>query len=169
MNSTLGTLSVDIKKLNGTTITVGDKTFKLKFKTVLDGSAVNTVMGRQTSSANKPCVWTDVTKEHLSKENHGGKDHNPENCPEINFTFKDEYRDNLKNNLIKTVKNGKQVTRQTLKNLGKEHGNVIRSPIIDLPEPLDNSPTVMHIMNGLLNDTLDEEFKDIAEEDKKRI
>ena len=167
MNSTLGTLSVDIKKLNGTTITVGDKTFKLKFKTVLDGSAVNTVMGRQTSSANKPCVWTDVTKEHLSKENHAGKDHNPENCPEINFTFKDEYRDNLKNNLIKTVKNGKQVTRQTLKNLGKEHGNVIGSPIIDLPEPLDNSPTVMHIVNGLLNDTLDEEFKDIAEEDKK--
>ena len=42
MNSTIET----IKKLNGTTITVGEKTSKFNFKTVLDGRAVNTGMGR---------------------------------------------------------------------------------------------------------------------------
>ena len=83
MNSTLGTLGEDIKQLDGKTITVDDKTFLLKFKTVLDGSAVNTFMGRQTSSATNPCVWTNVSKQHLSKENHANKDHNPQNCPEI--------------------------------------------------------------------------------------
>ena len=114
MNSTLGTTSEDMKKLNGTTNTLGEKTFIFMFKTVLDGSSVTTGMGRQTSSVNKPCVRTDVTKKHISKENHANKDHNPENFPKICYTFKDEYRGNLKNNLIKRAKNG-------LKKLPEKH------------------------------------------------
>ena len=69
--------------------------------------------------------------------------------------------------MIKTAKNWMTVTRQTLKNFGKEHGNVIVSPNIDLPDPLENAPPGMLTMMGLLNDTLDEEFIDIAALDEK--
>ena len=62
MNLTLGTLGEDIKKLDGKTINVDDKTFLLKFKTVLNGSAVNTFMGRHTYKATNPCVWTNASK-----------------------------------------------------------------------------------------------------------
>ena len=85
----------------------------------------------------------------------------------IVLTLRNGYRDNLKDNMIKTAKNWMTVTRQTLKNFGKEHGNVIGSPIIDLPDPLENAPPGMHTMMGLLNDTLDEEFIDIAALDEK--
>ena len=54
------------------------------------------------------------------------------------------------------------MTRQTLINFGKEHGNVIGSPIIDLPAPFDNSPAVMDILSGLLNNVLDDHFNDIS-------
>ena len=47
------------------------------------------------------------------------------------------------------------MTRQTLINFGKEHGNVIGSPIIDLTASFDNSSAVMDILMGLLNDVLD--------------
>ena len=39
---------------------------------------------------------------------------------------------------------------------------MIGSPIIDLPAPFDNSPAVMDILSGLLNNVLDDHFNDIS-------
>ena len=53
-----------------------------------------------------------------------------------------------------------------MKAKGSTHGNVIGTAIINLDDPLDNVPALMHILMGLLNDTLDEMHKDIQFEDK---
>ena len=73
-------------------------------------------------------------------------------------------RENLKNNAIDVNTKGRQ-GREAIKAKGSKHGNVIGTAIIT-DDPLDNVPALMHILMGLLNDTLDEMHKDIQFEDK---
>jgi hypothetical protein len=120
-------------------------------------------MGKQGASATSPCVWTDVTRKHLT--NHTGKDHTPKDCPDIQFLTREDYRENLKNNAIEVNTKGKQ-GREAMKAKGAQHGNVVGTAIINLDDPLDNVPALMHILMGLLNDVLDEMHKDIESEDK---
>ena len=165
LSITLGELRDGIKELNGSEIFVNNKTLKINIKTVLDGSALSTIMGKQGASATSPCVWTDVTREHLT--NHTGRDHTPKDCPDIKFLTKEDYRENLKNNAIDVTNKGIEQGRDAMKVRGAKHGNVVGTAIIDLNDPLDNVPALMHIMMGLLNDVLDELHKEIQTEDKK--
>ena len=44
---------------------MNDKLVTFNMKTVVDGSALSTLMGKQGVSASSPCTWTDVTLDHL--------------------------------------------------------------------------------------------------------
>ena len=163
LSITLGTLRDGLKELNGSQIFINNKNLKIHIKTVLDGKALSTVMGKQGASATSPCVWTNVTRKHLTS--HAGKDHTPKDCPDIQFLTNEYLRENLKNNAIDVNTKGRQ-GREAMKAKGSKHGNVIGTAIINLDDPLDNVPALMHILMGLLNDTLDEMHKEIQFEDK---
>ena len=165
LNVTVGTLRDQIKQLNKSKIKVNDKFVEFNMKTIVDGSALSTLMGKQGASATALCTWTNVTLEHL--RNHKKKNHTPTNCPEIKYLTKDDYRENLLNNAVEVSKRGKQQGREAYKTKGKHHGNVIGNPIIDLEDPLENVPAWMHISMGLTNDTLEEFDKEVKQEDEK--
>ena len=68
LNVTLGSLRDEISKLNKTTFKVNEKLVNFNMKTVVDGSALSTLMGKQGASATYPCPWTDVTLDHLRNQ-----------------------------------------------------------------------------------------------------
>ena len=179
---TFSLLTEEIKALNGDTIDVEGKTFRIKQKGMFDLSAQDDIVGKQNSSSTFPCSKCTVTLAHL--QNHGGREHSSKNCidgknivPKTYKWFEDNLQEVVRNVALRnksaerTVSDGNDASQMIIKNLedrkkaAKSYGNVISVNLLEFEDLQDMPDPLMHILMGLTNDNLNSIRKDAKELD----
>ena len=65
---TFGRFTEDIRNLEGREVVVKNEVLKIKLYGLFDLCALNSIIGKQNHSATFPCIWTNVSKEHLQMQ-----------------------------------------------------------------------------------------------------
>ena len=82
---TFGRFTEDIRNLEGREVVVKNEVLKIKLYGLFDLCALNSIIEKQNQSATFPCIWTNVSKEHLQSSNHAGKGHTETECKDVQF------------------------------------------------------------------------------------
>ena len=171
---TFSLLTSQIKAMNGETLNIDGKIFKILQKGVFDYSAQDDLVGKQNSASTFPCTKCTVTLNHL--QNHGNEEHSYENCyakGQIEKKSYEWYKDNLQE-VVRSValkqnnspyddlntmdgETTSEMLQQSLEDrrgAAKKYGNVISVNLLEFCSLDDMVDPLLHILMGLCNDNL---------------
>ena len=169
-------LSRDMNNLNDSTILVDNQQYFIHFQGVFDLKAQDELLGAQGSCSVSPCTKCKVSLKHL--QNHGGREHSKENCPEVGekktFKFFEDafekvFRMSHKETLDKLEKGNtstKITTLGAIRKNGNKAGSVISLNLLPFTGVTDIADPLLHIYMGLCNNNLDAMKRDCRKLDK---
>ena len=160
----------DMMKANDSIIVIDNQKHLIHFQGVFDLKAQDELLGAQGSSCVSPCAKCMVSLNHL--QNHGGKEHSKENCPEVNKkksfqyyadAFKNVFRMSHRKTLEKLEKGDdttKITTLEAMRKNANKTGSVISLNLLPFTGIIDIADPLLHIYMGLCNDNLNGMKKD---------
>ena len=141
----LGNLTEQIRTLDKSKVKVSGKCLNIKVFGLFDLCALNTVVGKQGSSATYFCPWTNCRLDHIRK--HNNKEHSEKNCKDVSWLSMEDYVKNITHHSVEKLPE---------KATGKLFGSVVNENIVPLPNPSRYIPPLMHVIMGLGNQLFDE-------------
>ena len=166
----------DMINANDSAIAIENENYFIHFQGVFDFKAQDELLGAQGSTCVSPCAKCMVSLKHL--QNHGGKEHSKENCPEVNKkksfkyyadAFRKVFRMSHSKTLEKLKKGDNSTTITTLEAMRKnanKTGSVISLNLLPFTGIIDIVDPLLHIYMGLCNNNLDAMKKDCRALDK---
>ena len=165
---TIGTMSEQIKDLEGSIIEINGKKLVVKVFGVFDLCALNSLIGKQNHSATYFDAWTNCTLAHI--RNHKKRKHSQKDCKDVTFVTMDYLVNQITNHSVETGPESKT---------GKHFGSVVGENLIPLKNIFHYITPLMHTVMGLGNDTfndlkklvikLDIEESDVNSDHQKNI
>ena len=166
----------DMIETNDSIIAIENENYFIHFQGVFDLKAQDELLGAQGSTCVSPCAKCMVPLKHL--QNHGGKEHSKENCPEVNQKksfkyYEDAYRKVFRMSHRQTIENlekgdnaTKITTLEAIRKNANKTGSVTSLNLLPFTAITDIVDPLLHIYMGLCNNNLDAIKKDCRKMDK---